>query len=46
MSKALYWIYVVIVVLVVLVAGRDDEENRNWGGSAGRSGWSSGTGHK
>ncbi|BCT91956.1 hypothetical protein LYSHEL_09800 [Lysobacter helvus] len=45
MSKRLYFIYVVVVLAIVLIAGREDED-RSWGSSAGRSGWTSGGGHK
>jgi len=46
MKKLLYLLYVILVVAITLVAGRDSD-SRYWSsGSSGRSGWSSGGGHK
>ena len=46
MNKWMYIFYVVIVIAIVVVAGSDDRDSREWGGSTGRSGWGSAGGHK
>jgi len=46
MKKGFYIAYVIVVCVVVIVAGSERPDSRNWGGGTGRTGWSSGGGHK
>ncbi|UHQ18370.1 hypothetical protein LVB87_09060 [Lysobacter sp. KIS68-7] len=44
--RLLYIVYVVLVVVACVAAGQEDDDGRSWGNSTGRSGWTSGGGHK
>lgn len=47
MKKGLYILYVIFVIALTIAVGSEDSDSRHWsGGSSGRSGWSSGGGHK
>ena len=46
MNRRLYIAYVMVVLAIVFIVGSQEQDDRSWGQSSGRSGWSSGMGHK
>ena len=46
MKKGVYVVYVIAVISLTFLIGRHDSDSRYWSSGSGRSGWSSGGGHK